>query len=228
MKIPIHNTQALTALTAIGLVCLLPVAQAESLFRTGTTYYEAQTGMAPRSLYTPPIAHNVGDVITILVKEKSSLKSDAELKITRTHEINENGTSLFNGTVGFLLDKIPGTSKLQEKLTVPSFSGMDNSNQLGSKAESERTTELEDSITCQVVQILPNGHLMVQGQKTVQVNKERQDIILTGIVNPFYLDRRNQISSNQVANMQLLQGGKGVISRQQNDGFANKIYQFFN
>jgi len=62
----------------------------------------------------------------------------------------------------------------------------------------------------------------------VQANKERGNLIVTGIVKPYYLDRNNQISSKQVANFQMLQAGKGVISRQQTDGIANKVYQFFN
>jgi flagellar basal body L-ring protein FlgH len=60
------------------------------------------------------------------------------------------------------------------------------------------------------------------------MSKERGELVVTGIVKPYYLDRNNRISSTQVANLQILQGGKGVISRQQNDGLANKIYQFFN
>lgn len=203
-------------------------AHAESLFRASTTY-ATQEPLRSRSLFTPPISRQVGDMVTINIDEETELTTDAELKITRNQTIDENGSSLYNSTLGFFVDKLPfGGSTLKKIFTAPTFNGLDNQNQLSSKAESTRTTSLKDNITCQVVQILPNGNLVVQGQKVVQVNKERGDMIVTGIVNPYYLDRNNQISSKMVANFQMLQGGKGVISRQQNDGIANKIYQFFN
>jgi flagellar L-ring protein precursor FlgH len=221
----------LTSLLAGGLLApgmLPPTAHAESLFRASTTY-NAQEPLRPRSLFTPPIAHEVGDLITITISEDANLDTTSELKITRNQTINENGSSLFNNMLNFMFGKLPfNTSKVTNALQAPSFNGLDNNNQMDSKAETHRNTALTDSITCQVVQVLPNGDLVVQGQKTVQASKERSDLMVTGIVRPYYLDRNNQIASTKVGNFQIIQGGKGVISRQQNDGIANKIYQFFN
>ena len=53
-------------------------------------------------------------------------------------------------------------------------------------------------------------------------------MIITGIVNPFYLNQQNEINSTQVANFQILMGGKGVITRQQNDSIFRKVFQLFN
>jgi flagellar L-ring protein precursor FlgH len=204
-------------------------AQAESLFRISTTQYNSQEPLKPHSLYTPPISHDVGDPVTITITESTTSDTTAELKVTRTQAITQNGSSLFNNMVGFFLGKVGmNTTRLRNTLSAPNFNGLNNNNTQDSKAEALRNTTIADSITCQVVQVLPNGNLMVQGQKVVQYNKERGNLIVTGIVNPFYLDKNNQISSQRVANFQMLQGGKGVISRQQTDGIANKIYQFFN
>lgn len=203
-------------------------AEAESLFRASTTY-DAQAALKPRSLFTPPISREVGDMVTITITENTIQNTTAELKITRTQVIDQNGSTLFNNMLGFMLGKLPfNTSRINNTLQAPSFDGLNNSNNLGSKAESKRNTMLTGNITCQVVQVLPNGDLMVQGQKTMEANKERTDLIVSGIVKPFYLDRFNQIPSSRVGNFQMVQGGKGVLSRQQNDGIANKIYQFFN
>jgi flagellar L-ring protein precursor FlgH len=206
----------------------LPQANAESLFRV-TAKYNSQEPLKPRSLFTPPISREVGDLVTITINETTTNMTNANLKITRSQTINQNGSGMFNNMVGFMLDKVHmGNGILKKTLSAPNFDGLDNSNQQESKAESSRITNISDSITCQVVQVLPNGDLVVQGQKVLQANKERGNLMVTGIVKPYYLDRNNQISSKMVANFQLLQGGKGVISRQQNDGIANKIYQFFN
>jgi flagellar L-ring protein FlgH len=227
-----RNLRILAACTLFSLVlsheAQLMEAQAESLFRASTTY-DAQAPLKPRSLFTPPISREVGDMVTITITETAAQNVTSELNITRTQTIDQNGSGLFNNMLGFMLNKLPfNTSRIQKTLEAPSFDGLDNSNNLGSKAESKRNTNLTGNITCQVVQVLPNGDLMVQGQKTVQANKERSDLIVSGIVKPYYLDRFNQIPSSRVGNFQMIQGGKGVISRQQNDGIANKIYQFFN
>ncbi|MGX9080737.1 flagellar basal body L-ring protein FlgH, partial [Klebsiella pneumoniae] len=93
----------------------------------------------------------------------------------------ENGTSLFNSTVRFFLKKLPvGTGRLGNTLQAPSFNGLNNANNLDGKAESTKTSNFIDTVACQVVQVLPNGDLMVQGQKTVQASKERTDLIVTG------------------------------------------------
>ncbi|MGE0199930.1 MAG: flagellar basal body L-ring protein FlgH [Candidatus Melainabacteria bacterium] len=226
------RTTALIKLLMLLIVCALLVSQvfAESLFRANATMQADTPAYTPHSLFTQPNPKHVGDIVTITINETASLTTDSELKITRNQNIQENGTTLFNSMTRFLLDKIPflPTQRLQTALEAPSFNGLDNSNNFGSKAESSRDTKLTDTITCQVMQVLPNGFLIVQGHKTVDINRDRQDMVVSGIINPYYLNRQNQIDSNKVANFQLVQGGRGAVSRQQSDGIANKVYQFFN
>jgi flagellar L-ring protein precursor FlgH len=201
--------------------------QAESLFRASTAY-QAQTPVTYRSLFVPPIARQVGDIVTITISDTVQTQDKTELKLERSRTMTNVGSSPYNQLINWAFGKFSLTRGLTDKLQGPQFSDQDSTNDLGSKAEMSRTTTLTDNITCQVVQVLPSGDLLVQGQKTVQMNKERQDLMVTGIVRPFYLDKNNQISSKQVANLQVIRAGKGVISRQQNDGAVNKIYQFFN
>jgi len=217
----------------LGLSCFNPPATwAESLFRASASTY-AKTGepqYRPASLIGPPIARNVGDTLTIRFDQQSRNEVEVNNRINKKHAVTDNGTGLINKNVAFVLDKLPfvNTSKLANTLSLPSFDGLNNSNDLTAKATTQNRTLVDDRVTCQVVQILPNGFLMVQGKKTTFMNKERQDIFITGIVNPFYLDKLNEVNSQYVASLQYLAGGKGVVSRQQNDGLVNKLYQFLN
>jgi flagellar L-ring protein precursor FlgH len=217
------------ALALVVQVSVPQVASAESLFRASTTY-AAETGYTPHSLFAPPIPHQVGDIVTIAIDETTQTQDKAELKIDRSRLTDTTGSGPYNQLLTFALGKFPfdWTNKLAQKLSGPVITDNGSTNNLNSKAEETRTTSFKDNITCQVTQVLPNGDLIVQGQKTLQMNKERQDMMVSGIVKPFYVDRNNQISSKQVANFQMIRGGRGVISRQQNDGVANKINQFFN
>jgi flagellar L-ring protein precursor FlgH len=222
---PIKSRCLTNAAIPCGLALLLaafvaiPSVHAESLFRASASRSD-HLGYTPHSLYTQPTPKAVGDVLTIKINEQGRLQSQGELKITRDHQINENGTNMVNT----ILHKIG----VPDNWSFPSFNNMDNSNVLSSKAETLRRSTMQENVSCQVIEVLPNGNLVVQGQKAVMYNKERQDLLVTGIINPYYVDRFNTIDSKYVANMQLLIGGKGTVARQQNDGLASKIYQFFN
>jgi flagellar L-ring protein precursor FlgH len=220
---------AALALALLAQLASLQVALAESLFRASTTY-TAGTGYTPRSLFAPPIPHQVGDIVTILISETTQMQDQAELKIDRNRLTDTTGSSPYNQLLSFALGKFPfgWTNTLAQKLSGPVITDNGSRNSLDSKVQNTRTTSFKDSITCQVTQVLPNGDLVVQGQKTIQMNKERQDMMVSGIVKPYYVNKSNQIPSNLVANFQMIRGGHGVVSRQQNDGLANKINQFFN
>ncbi len=226
---PAFKQANILAASLLLTLCLIaPLAQAESLFQASTTY-NAQAPLKSRSLFTPPISRTVGDLVTIQINDTTTQQNNAQLKITRNQVMNQNGAGFYNSMLGFFLNKLPfKTTRINNALQAPNLTGLDNQNTMDSKAEIMHITNFVDNVTCQVVQVLPNGDLMVQGQKTIQANKERTDLIVSGIVRPYYLDRNNQISSRMVGNFQMIQGGKGVISRQQNDGLANKVYQFFN
>jgi flagellar L-ring protein precursor FlgH len=105
---------------------------------------------------------------------------------------------------------------------------VDNNQNINIRAITQKQYTYVDTVSCQVVQVLPNGFLVVQGRKSIFANQERQDLYITGIVNPFYLNSRNTISSNQVANLQMNVVGKGPLTRQQGDGVLGKYFQFMN
>jgi flagellar L-ring protein precursor FlgH len=82
---------------------------------------------------------------------------------------------------------------------------------------------LENTITAQVVQILPNGNFVVQGKKTAINSGETVNIIVSGIVDPRFVNKLGQVSSNKVANFQVAVTGKGSVSRSGQDGPVNRL-----
>jgi flagellar L-ring protein precursor FlgH len=230
-KKPTHKALA-SGIAVLSLGFLLSAsgtAQAESLYRASAQTSSFQQPLASRSLFTPPISRQVGDMVIIQIDETTQQDVKSELKVTSNHTLQQNGTSIFNRMVRSVLGKLPvNTTGISNTLSVPDYTGLNNANTMDNKAESTQQKTYKDNVGCQVVQVLPNGDLMIQGEKVVMYNKERQNLIVSGIVKPYYLDRFNQISSKMVGNFQMLQSGKGTISRQQNDGFMNKIYQFVN
>jgi flagellar L-ring protein precursor FlgH len=193
-------------------------AAAESLFRTGIAYQTSQS-YTPRSLFAMSRPATVGDMVTIQINEISTTNFQNTFSFTKEQDINENGSKVINNIVR----KVIGISQL-----LPSVEGLKNTNQHNIAAKNQKTITFRDKITCQVIQVLPNGNFIVQGRKTVFANKEEQDLMVTGIVNPYYLDVNNSIASERVGNFQMNAVNRGIMSRPYTDGLIGKYLRFVN
>lgn len=220
MKPSKHTTKqaAVLGLAGLSLVACLGFAHAESLFRAGIAYQTAQP-YTPRSLFSLPRPATVGDLVTININHQTTILQQNNSTITREQTLEENNSKIFNN----IIKRITGISQL-----FPSVDGLNNSHEVNLRTQNQKIYQFRDSVTCQVIQVLPNGHLVVQGRKTVFSNQEQQDLLVSGIVNPFFLNGQNTIASQQVANLQMNVIGKGQMSRQQGDGIAGKYFQFLN
>jgi flagellar L-ring protein precursor FlgH len=70
---------------------------------------------------------------------------------------------------------------------------------------------LTATLSARVVAVLPNGYLVVEGVKHVQVNSENQVLTVRGVIRPTDLDPTNSVASDRVAQMEILVNGKGVV-----------------
>lgn len=198
-------------LTTLIVISALP-ANSESLFRAGVS--QSVSPITPRSFYAGMRANTVGDLVTILIEEKSSVSNSISLKSSKSSSVEDKWTGI--------LDKI-----LPGKGVVPSVDGWGGSSDVSNGATITRKNELNQTVMAQVVQVMPNGNLVVQARKSIVNSGERNDLILSGIVNPRMINGNGQISSQYVANLQLAVVGKGTVSRAQSDGVMNKLLRFF-
>jgi flagellar L-ring protein precursor FlgH len=143
-------------------------------------------------------ARNVNDIVTIIVSEQASAVSSGVTKTQRSSSANAGITS----AAGPLA--VPG--RLADLLTV------NGNNQLNGQGTTSRITTLTTTITARVVDVLPNGFLVVEGSKTVLVNSENQVVTLRGVVRPYDLSRANTVLSESVAEMELKINGRGVVN----------------
>lgn len=203
---------------ALTAVCLYQTVSAESLFRAGIAYQTSQP-FIPHSLYAVPRPGTIGDMVTININEMTRVGLQNSNTLSRQQNTAENNVNFFNRV-------IQKYTKIKDLF--PSVDGIQNLHQVDVTAKSQKSYSYRDTITCQVVQVLPNGSLIVQGKKTTWANQEQQDLYVSGIVNPYYLDASNTIGSNQVANFQMNLVGHGTLTRQQGDGVIGKYFQLFN
>lgn len=180
---------------------------AESLFKTGIS--QGVYTFQPRSLFNTVKARTIGDVVTILVEENFSTASEVKLDIQNNSEAEDNFTTILNNL--FKTDKFK------------SLDGYGGATTTGNSAKSERKTITQDVITAQVVEVLPNGNLVVQGKK-VEVNaKEKAEILVSGIVDPRFITNSGQVSSKYIANLQFAVVGKGTVSSSESESLMNRF-----
>ena len=185
-----------------------PAVQAESLFTLGATQQYQGT---PRSLFGGVQARQIGDLISIIMQENISLNDNLAYSTEKSSTTVDTFTSFINKWFGISLK---GTD------------GFGGSNEVSNSAVGSRAMTLGDKIAVQVVQQLPNGNLSVQGKKTIVNGNERMDFIVTGVIDPRWLNVNGEIYSYNVSNLQFALSGRGAISRSQNEGIFNRFIKY--
>lgn len=186
----------------------VPTVQAESLFTLGATqHYQG----VPRSLFGGVQARQIGDLISIKMDENISLNDNLSFSSAKSSTTVDTFTTFINKWFG---------------ISLKGSDGFGGSNEVSNSAVGSRALKLGDKIACQVVQQLPNGNLSVQGKKTIVNGNERMDFIVTGVVDPRWLNVNGEISSYNVSNLQFALSGRGAISRNQNEGIFNRFIKY--
>ena len=168
-----------------------------------------------RMLYIDDVARQIGDILTITIDEDS----EVEKKTSRDQKKDTTRTSTFNGELGIstkhegLLQRIPG-------LTMSGTS----SNELKGKADYKDERTFTDSITVVVIDILPNGNLVVLGTRDRNIVGDIQVVEVSGIVRPSDIAFDNTVASKRVANFRIVakNGGPSELYNQQ--GWLGNIF----
>ncbi len=178
---------------------------AESLFSLNASQNAV---IEPRALYSSVRARGVGDLVSIVIDEAPNMVDTGAYNTQKSSSLAENFTNAIN-----ILFK----TKLKGALN-----GTDGSLDVQGQTQLSRSLTLSDVVVAQVVQVLPNGNLLVQGKKSLVNQNERLDLIISGIVDPKWINQSGEIYSSQVANLQFAMNGAGTVSRGQNEGILNR------
>jgi len=163
-----------------------------------------------QSMFSDRRARNVGDILTVLVMESSTASSKAK---TQTQKVNDHGVLATGGS---------------GNLAYSPMYGIDGrvSNKFSGDAAVSRQGVLRTTLTVQIKEIKPNGNLVVEGSRTMEVNGEKEITTVRGIVRPQDISTRNTIYSYQLADAEISYKGKGVVQTGQRPGILTRILNF--
>jgi flagellar L-ring protein FlgH len=170
--------------------------------------YRAGGGFA---LFEDRKARDVGDLVTILLAERTNAVSSASTSTSR-----DSNTSIANPTLFGRQPTVGGTPLLEAEIAASrSFDGTGDSTQ---------SNRLDGSITATVVARLPNGNLVLQGEKWIQLNQGDELVRIQGIVRTADIAPDNTVASSRVAEARISYSGRGTLAKANAQGWMQRFF----
>lgn len=176
-------------------------------------------------------ARRVNDLVTIVINESTSASKKATTSAKSDSKASYGIDDIFGMSTDWYLHRYPlikGLYKGGDTFS-PSAKGSSNSDFSGS-GDTTRQGKLTGTITAKVVDVLPNGNMVLESRKEVVVNNEKEILVLRGIIRPDDISYNNTIGSQYVADAQIYMVGDGVLDDKQSQGwlvrFLDKAWPF--
>lgn len=143
-------------------------------------------------------AHRVNDIVMIRITENTNASQTGQVKTSRQFQANTSVTALAG--------KLSAANNLQNLLNANS------NNSLNGQGASTSTTTFTTVLAGRVIQVLPNGNMLIEATRDVDINNERTTAIVHGIIRPGDVAADNSVLSSSVSDLQLQLKGKGVVT----------------
>ena len=182
-----------------------PEARAQAVPATGAIYQVAYA----RPLFEDRRARQVGDTITINLVERNNAQKSANANATR------------NGSMTAGIGPI-------SRLPLSGLNGLeleaDAESEFAGKGAAAANNAFNGTITVTVIEVYPNGNLLVSGEKMVAINQGNEFIRFSGVINPNNVTTANTVQSTQVADARIEYRGSGFIDESNTMGWLQRFF----
>ena len=182
-----------------------PEAMATALPANGAIYQTVQA----RPLFEDRRARRIGDTITINLVERNTAQKSANANATR------------NGNMSAGIGPI-------SRLPLKGLNGLeleaDSESDFAGKGAAAANNAFNGTITVTVIDVYPNGNLLVSGEKMVAINQGNEFIRFSGVINPNNVTTANTVQSTQVADARIEYRGSGFIDESNTMGWLQRFF----
>ena len=172
----------------------------------GTIY-----GASNFDLFMDLRARGVGDILTIALVERTNATKASSTTTSKSAEVN-TGMPIFGGR--------PSTSNGRPILN----NEISRARSTAGQADASQSNRLDGNITVTVTDRLPNGYLLVRGEKWLTLNQGEELIRLQGVVRPVDIRPDNTIPSSKVADARIVYSGKGTLADSNRAGWLSRFF----
>lgn len=160
------------------------------------------------ALYQNRSARQVGDIITVILNEKTQASKKANTSVDKGTDMEAAPTSLL------------GQANLTKYLTL----GIEDDKSFDGSGSSDQSNNLTGNITCLVTNVLPNGNLIISGQKKLTLNRGDEYVTISGLIRPEDVADDNTVSSQRIANAQIAYTGVGELAEANQMGWISRFF----
>ena len=197
------NRKSKILISSIGLALLLAIFSTGNVLAASLWSDAAQTSV----LFGDQRARAVGDILTVVVNESSTATRTGSSTNSKSASNNvEKGT----GLLGFIPD-----STANQDDSFKAQGTINNSNKVTAR------------LTVKVIEVKPNGNLVISGVQNIRQNGEEQRINISGQVRPSDIRADNSVLSSNIADAKLLVTGSGPLVNKQRQGILTQIWNWF-
>ncbi len=172
----------------------------------GAIYHHEQN----MELFSDPRAHRIGDILTIGLVENTQASKKASTKTSKTNKNDISAPTLFGHQT-----TIAGN---------PFSFGLGSNSAFDGDGESSQSNQLSGQITVTVAERLPNGNLIVRGEKWLTINQGQELVRIAGIVRPQDIGQDNTVPSTRVANANIGYTGRGSLADANTQGWLSRFF----
>jgi flagellar L-ring protein precursor FlgH len=164
------------------------------------------------TLSSDPRAHAVNDLLTVRVVESVTGTGSADASLAKKSAGSGSVTKMFG--LEKLISKSLDPASLASTASDTSFQG---------SGSTTRTGTLTATMTVRVAEVLPNGDLVLEGAREIDINGDRQMIVLTGVARPADIGPGNVVLSTQVGQLGIRYFGRGLIKDNLKPGWLIRV-----
>ncbi len=165
-----------------------------------------------RPLFEDRRARFVGDTLTIAIAEKVQASKKSENKTTRSQAVDVTVPTI----VGMPFKGAQGTA----------LSASDTNNFTGT-GQNTSSNDFTGTITVTVIEVYPNGNLLVSGEKQIGLKEGEEFVRFSGVVNPNTITSANTVTSTQIADARIEYKANGFIDSAQVMGWLGRFFLTF-
>lgn len=207
-----------------ALVIAVSPAIAGSLWKEGLT--------DERGMFSDKRARRTGDIVTIVVQETATLSNSVQLKTAKDSKSGPEGvaSNLLNQFLGNLPSKIfskqiEANKPKDYNITIPTVPSLpvSGSNEYTGGGDIKNTQTIATRCAVQVIDVLPNGNLVIEGLRQVSFSRERQFAQLRGVIRPYDVLPDNTVLSSNVADARIDVVAEGVLTDAQKKGWLLRL-----
>ncbi len=173
----------------------------------------AEENSLVKRLYADRTARLVGDLVTVSIEEESSVEKDAS---------DARDKSISNG----MSFEFPGMqangSNMWDALKLPEWT-LDASKSYSSSGGKSTSDAFSASITVHITEVLPNGNMMIVGERKVNIDGDIVQFTLTGMIRPDDVDSTNTVLSSRIADAAISYETVGEFTSSQRKGVLSRV-----